>query len=258
MQWMQSTLFIVVVLIFAATAVITLMGVSGKIQVEKHYLNLLVAGLLIEVAAAVVFLFKSIDFQEMSASEFIAGLPEQVQADNSTGSRDQIRALVQDLQAQAMHVSQLQGQIAQKEAMLLQYQSDFDGMNGQIESLDQALVYSESELQSLMAFQDHFLIRLVQFHVQASRIGTTLNFTYPASKAKQELAKVFLELMAELGYYQGNLVEDADQAKEILIKYQQRHGFQKPGWYSRYTFRVIANEYLGIGDDPQLNIASGE
>lgn len=59
---MKLTLFFVFIAIFTATAAITLLGVVKKIRIQSKYLNVLFSALLLEVAAAVVTLFKGTDF----------------------------------------------------------------------------------------------------------------------------------------------------------------------------------------------------
>lgn len=51
-------LFYSFIAIFIATAIITLLGITGKIKVAKRYLNPLFTGLILEVVAAVVLLFR--------------------------------------------------------------------------------------------------------------------------------------------------------------------------------------------------------
>jgi hypothetical protein len=58
----QAILFYTVIGIFIATAVVTLLGVAGVISIQQTQLTVLVGALLVEVAAAVVALYRQTDF----------------------------------------------------------------------------------------------------------------------------------------------------------------------------------------------------
>jgi len=59
---MRQLLFYTVLAVFAATAIVTLLGVTGYISVDPTILKGLVGALLVESAAAIVGLFKATDF----------------------------------------------------------------------------------------------------------------------------------------------------------------------------------------------------
>jgi hypothetical protein len=60
----KTILFFIFIGIFAAAAVITLLGVAGKLQVRDAYLKALFSALLLGLVAAVIGLFKNFDFSE--------------------------------------------------------------------------------------------------------------------------------------------------------------------------------------------------
>jgi len=59
---MKRHLFYLFLLIFAATAIVTLLGITGMITISTGYLSALLSAFLIESAAAVVALFARTDF----------------------------------------------------------------------------------------------------------------------------------------------------------------------------------------------------
>jgi len=61
----KQTLFWLFVGIFAVTAVITLLGITGVIKtIKEKYLNTLFTALILEVIAAVFLIFQGLDFAE--------------------------------------------------------------------------------------------------------------------------------------------------------------------------------------------------
>ena len=59
---MKTHLFYTFLVIFAATSVVTLLGVTSVITIREGYLTALVSAFLIELAGAVIAIFKSADF----------------------------------------------------------------------------------------------------------------------------------------------------------------------------------------------------
>jgi hypothetical protein len=59
---MKAAMFTLFFILFAATSVITLLGVLDLIKVREGYLNALVASLLLELIAAMITLFKKTSF----------------------------------------------------------------------------------------------------------------------------------------------------------------------------------------------------
>ena len=75
---MKTHLFYTFLVIFAATAVVTLLGVTGVIAIQDGYLTALVGAFLIELAGAVIAIFKGADFfasekNQITAEESIRG-----------------------------------------------------------------------------------------------------------------------------------------------------------------------------------------
>jgi hypothetical protein len=97
---MKAHLFYTFLFIFAATALITLLGVTGVVPIQEGYLTALVAAFLIELAGAVIAIFKGADFfasdkNHITAEESIRG---------SIGKLDTAFGYLDDrLKAQAMH-----------------------------------------------------------------------------------------------------------------------------------------------------------
>ena len=186
-MWMTTVLFIVGVVLFVATAFVTLRGITGKAQIKGLYLGPLVAGLLVENAGAVVYMFRTIDVSATSASRFIASLPEQVRAANPAASRDKIREMVEAA-----------NELREDTATVAELRSQVNELTGEKVAADARILQLEAEAE---ASGRHFLVRLVRFHRDASEFGNSLNFTYPPHPRKAELARRFLALLAEIGHH---------------------------------------------------------
>jgi hypothetical protein len=72
---MRESLFYTFLAIFAATAWVTLLGVTQRIRIERRYLNVLFTALLIELAGAVIGLFKTTDFFPTAAAGEVVNEP---------------------------------------------------------------------------------------------------------------------------------------------------------------------------------------
>jgi hypothetical protein len=61
MNYVTLTLLSAFVIVFLGTALVTLLGIAGRLPVKEKYLTMFASGLLLEVAAAMVWAFRSQD-----------------------------------------------------------------------------------------------------------------------------------------------------------------------------------------------------
>jgi hypothetical protein len=64
MDFYKNTLFIVFVSIFAISAIITLLGISGVLKIERRYLNTLFTSLIVTLIGAVISVFNGMDWKQ--------------------------------------------------------------------------------------------------------------------------------------------------------------------------------------------------
>lgn len=69
---MKKHLFYTFLVIFIATAIVTLLGITGIIDIKEGYLTPLVAAFLIELGGAVIAIFKGTNFFEKEQDEISA------------------------------------------------------------------------------------------------------------------------------------------------------------------------------------------
>ena len=97
---MKAHLFYTFLVIFAATSVVTLLGVTSIITIRDGYLTALVSAFLIELAGAVIAIFKSADFFSSDKSQIYA----EEDIHNSIRKLDTAFGFLHDtLRAQAIH-----------------------------------------------------------------------------------------------------------------------------------------------------------
>ena len=84
---MATALFYVFLAIFAATAVVTLLGVTNKVSIKDTYLRVLLGTFLLELSVSVIALYQNVDFFGASATDFIEGLRHRAPDRRQTGRR---------------------------------------------------------------------------------------------------------------------------------------------------------------------------
>ncbi len=80
---MIPALFWSFLVVFLGTAFVTLAGLIKKFEIKNTHLNILIAALLVEVAGAMVFLFRAVDWENYEnprLSELVEVLPDELKA----------------------------------------------------------------------------------------------------------------------------------------------------------------------------------
>ncbi|MCY4057144.1 MAG: hypothetical protein OXG44_04000, partial [Gammaproteobacteria bacterium] len=92
---MQITLFVVMILGFVTILTVTVLAILGRIIVSAPIKMALVSGVVVALATAVYQAFDEIDFNSLTAQDFIASLPEDIQdqEQSSEYARDAILEL---------------------------------------------------------------------------------------------------------------------------------------------------------------------
>ncbi|MGH9427696.1 MAG: hypothetical protein ACRD2L_15505, partial [Terriglobia bacterium] len=97
---MKVHLFYAFLAIFAATSIITLLGVTNVIPIREGYLTALVGAFLIELAGAVIAIFKSANFFASESNQ----IPAEESIRNSIRKLDTAFGYLEDsLKAQSIH-----------------------------------------------------------------------------------------------------------------------------------------------------------
>jgi hypothetical protein len=106
----SNALFFSFIAVFLATAWITIAGLIGKLPVPDKYLKILVGALLVEVALALVFQFKTLDvttLPQQLEKEIMAVQMPLKQPGATITVRDKLQRLIEVYQSQATSEAQL-------------------------------------------------------------------------------------------------------------------------------------------------------
>lgn len=110
----------------------------------------------------------------------------------------------------------------------------------------------KNKVKVIEGLESDFIFRMLSFHKEASCYGDSLNFTYVTNNertkkctAKLSLSKQFLGFMAEINFYDGDVVESPELAENELKRYQDSKDFGHKGYYGRDVFKWIIIDYNG-------------
>lgn len=110
----------------------------------------------------------------------------------------------------------------------------------------------KSKVKVIEGLESDFIFRILSFHKEASCYGDSLNFTYVTNNestkkctTKLSLSKQFLGFMAEINFYDGDVVESPELAENELERYQDSKDFGHKGYYGRAVFKWIIIDYNG-------------
>ncbi len=218
---MQHVLFYTILGIFLATAAVTLLGITKKIDIHREYLKPLFSALILELVAAIILLFGKTDFFGPSVKDFRESLPERFQSVEIEEAFVQIRSELKQYPELSKQVIQLE---TQKETI----------------NLD--LTARKAEL---FALEKNFLVKMARLNDEIGNYGTSINFLYNPGDEKRALAMEVQEALSELGYYNGEIDGDPNRTHAALVNYQEMKGFEVTGFFSNATVVAMIMDHLG-------------
>ncbi len=213
---MATALFYVFLAIFAATAVVTLLGVTNKVSIKDTYLRVLVGAFLLELSVPVIALYQNVDFFGASATDFIEGLPSAVRSDSVDLVAQNIADVVDEHEQCRREANELQEQVERMSAEIGRY----------------------AELEN-----NPFLL-FARLSADISRHGEFINLTYRPEDKRDEADRICDALRALYGPI-GCADSDPLSVSQRLSTYQQAWQFQATtGHFGQQTLVAIINEYL--------------
>ena len=111
-----------------------------------------------------------------------------------------------------------------------------------------------AKLEQVEKVDGTFLYKLLIFNQDAACYGNTLNFTAGVDRneclPKAQLAERFLQFLSEIDFY---VISGTDQpaqvqAKQQLLRLQDKYQFNTKGWYGPDVFNSIISEFYNKGD----------
>ena len=220
---MVYTLFYVFLAIFVATATVTLLGITKRINIDKEYLKPLFTALILEVVGAVIALFAAADFFGDSAASFTRTLPIEVRSDSSDIAIANINRIISENKTYSQKMATLENILAQKEQEIVKLRKDlgeFDPVKGQV------------------------LLLFAQLNVDIGKsTGEFINLSYLPDTKTAVAGRIHKALVAI------NAIRSGDNAPMVvhqaLIAYQQRKQFPDvTGNFGRMTLSAMINDYL--------------
>jgi hypothetical protein len=111
-----------------------------------------------------------------------------------------------------------------------------------------------SKLEQVEKVDGTFLYKLLIFNQDAACYGATLNFTAGVDRneclPKAQLAERFLQFLSEIDFYVINGTDQPAQAqaKQQLLRLQEKYQFNTKGWYGPDVFNSIISEFYNKGE----------
>lgn len=218
---MQQILFFSFLIIFVATAVITLLGITKRIAIHREYLKPLFSSLILELVAAVILLFTKTGFFSPSAEDFIKKMPARFQ-NLETGEA------IASIRLELEKYPELTSKLSQLEEDYRMTRENLDKKNSEVEELEK-----------------NFLVKMAKLNAAIGNYGTSINFLWNPSEDKRAICMEVQEALSELGHYSGSIDGDPQKTHDALVRYQGLKGFEIRGFFSTATVTAMILEHLG-------------
>ena len=222
---MESALFYVVLFLFLCTGIVTLLGIIQKVSIEKRYLNGLFSALILELVAAVLYLFSNTDF-----------FAKKIPVDDCLMAKSEVpKAFHDKSKAELVHLLNTYGDDLKK---LEEYGTE-------IERLKESMADFEGCKNELNRLQKQFLVKMANLNSKISEWGTSVNFRWNPED-KKELALMLQEALKEIGFMSQQEVpnNDPEVAYQLLVRYQNERKFYKVGFLTSDVIALIIRDYL--------------
>jgi hypothetical protein len=222
---MESALFYVVLFLFFCTGIVTLLGIVQKVSIEKKYLNRLFGAFILELVAAVLYLFSHTDFfaKKIPVGDCLIAKNEVPMAFHDKNKAELIN-------------------------LLNTYDDDLKKLKEdetEIERLKKAISDYEVCKNELIRLQKQFLVKMANLNSKISEWGTSINFRWNPEDKKQ-VALMLQEALKEIGFMSQQEVpnNDPEVAYQLLVRYQNEKKFYKVGFLTSEVIALIIRDYL--------------
>jgi len=249
----ESALFYVVLLLFAVTGIVTILGLVQKVTIEKKYLNALFSALILELIAAVLYLFSNTNFfqQKPSADELVLLRSELPQAHMDIASSELIEMLAthdsnrKKLRQTEQELISVRSQMAVQVPPYDDVTLALDARIREIRELQGDLARLNAEQQAFLKIRENFLVRMAELNSRISGVGASINLIYRPEQ-KREIAGMLLSAFKQIGFMPADEAPDDDpfRANELLIRYQQSKDFGQIGYLTSQVVALIILDYL--------------
>lgn len=224
----ESILFYSVIIIFVVTATVTILGIIQKVTIEKKYLNGLFTALILELVAAVIFMFSKI---ELSTSDAFAA--NQTNINNQISNQLEIEKSAVDRFILTLPAD-IQGTMAEVRTKLQNKYLEF-------ESTKEKLVKAENKINVLeqqSAAKDSFLNKVSELENRRIKLHKTINLKHKVDQ-KYDIYLLVQKILQRIGFYQGDLDGDALKTQESLKNYKISVGLTDERYLTTVTQQTV-------------------
>lgn len=223
---MQQVLFYTILSIFVATAILTLLGISKKIEIEDKYLSGLYKALLLELIAAVLFLFASTDFFNQSELH-----DDSMDADSA------------EITSKLEECSEIKSKLSIQNPSYETLLAERDTLNQEMASLQKNNSATNDLKKKLTKLEKSFFVKMAHLNSEIADWGMSINFTWEPDK-KRAIAQKLQDAFKEIGFLEGEPNDDPVLTHELLILYQEEKGFKQTGYFNSQVVAEILKDYL--------------
>ena len=250
---MESALFYVVLFLFLCTGVVTLLGIIQKVSIEKRYLNGLFGALILELVAAVLYLFSNTDFfdKKIPVGDCLIAKSEVPKAFHDKNKEELINSLntyVDDLKK----LKEYETEIDELKKIIKNQDPPYDSVVhklseklAEIERVKQTIADYEVCKNELIRLQKQFLVKMANLNSKISEWGTSVNFRWNPEDKKQ-VAFMLQEALKEIGFMGQQEVpnNDPEVAYQLLVRYQNEKKFYEVGFLTSEVIAFVIRDYL--------------
>ena len=212
----KQVVFWIFIAIFSTTAVITLLGITNVIKIQKNYLNALFTALILEVVGAVVLLFKS---NYLSAATLPAG--------TYLSAREFLARTGAD--TTGLSTAKAEVLLAEKLETLIGLESERGNLNLQ---LQQAKAKLDSCSGNLATYDRSFFSKIIRLRSLIGEYDGFINLAYrPEEKA--QAYQLLVEILAAIGKVKDeqslyiandNRQFDLFAVRKLYLQYRESYG----------------------------------
>ncbi len=218
----QQVLFWIFVVIFSATAIITLLGITNLIQIKANFLNALFTALILEVVAAIIVVFQSFNFNDEGQSLNLNDLIKEANLAGQLQPRQTPEAFIiaKLKESEKLAILNEQLEFAQKQAdSLMVVLENCEGQTGSIR-------------EDLNKYERSFYGKVTRLREMITKYGGVINIAFQ-EQDKEDVFKLLIGIFTDLGKVtnQTPIYEDNAQSKvnyttlkNMYRFFRQEHG----------------------------------